>query len=146
MTRELRPVTPEYVIAFIKKIHEDPTNFGTFWTVYCGMHSGIPECCIAYHVKISIKLWYHLPLTNEEMDELEADPDDPDHDFLRIAYSYMDWWRKGKDPEKWAPYTPCPACLLKREFVMELADCDCRKQRKELQKVHRKLAPTMLDY
>lgn len=78
--------------------------------VECGMHSGIPDCCIKFFVTV----WVWVPKT-------------------RKSKTFRDYWNKmekkykyGKDTldngAKYLGYIPCPSCLHKNNFI-QVKDC-----------------------
>lgn len=69
-------------------------------TISCGIHSGIPECCICFY--ITKWIWFEY--------------DDP------YRLKYLKRLMKYKNVE----YVPCPKCLKDKKFI-KTKDCPGKK-------------------
>jgi hypothetical protein len=74
--------------------------------IECGLHSGIPKCCVLFFVKV----WRHW------MDEREG--------VLMNSY----WSTQRVLGINQPGYIPCPACLLAGNLV-PIKECFCYRQR-----------------
>jgi hypothetical protein len=91
---------------FIRSYHLPRDRF-TVKHVHCGLHSGLPDCCILFY----ITCWW--PLTLAESDDDEGNPY---RDLLDGAGG------------RGSGYVPCPGCLAARNFV-EVRPCDAQSRR-----------------
>ena len=86
-------------VKLTKKLGEDHNDPIVVWNVECGLHSGFPECCIAFYMAV----WWPVPKGNPairaylaSLDKLPAQPG----------------------------YIPCPECLRRHRFV-KVRRCRC---------------------
>lgn len=87
---ELRAI--HEAIEFMGENPDDPEVLGH---VACGLHSGLPLCCVVFFVKVQLAL-----------------DDSARASYLRVG--------RGDEPD----YFACPRCLVERSFV-KLKPCDC---------------------
>ena len=122
--------------SFIEKIKEAPTDFRTFFNVMCGLHSGIPPCCVAFYVKMYVKIWHALP-DEASLVKVLANKGDVRWAFAATVGDYFDWITAL--PADTRPhYIPCPSCVLHEQFVPQLVKCNCLKTRKAIKSVYEK--------
>lgn len=81
-----------------KKLRETNLTDHMAVNLACGIHSGIPICCIAYFVSE----WIHFD--------------------NKTRYKRIRNFRKLKLK---VDYVPCPNCLTSRRFVKKLRQCSC---------------------
>lgn len=81
---------------------EEMHNHEILRDVECGLHSGIPECCILFFVRV----WSGMSRWHRE------------------AY----WWTEEDMGVERPGRILCPACVVERRMV-ELKECDCHRQR-----------------
>lgn len=74
--------------------------------IKCGLHSGIPECCVAFYV-LAWEDLYAMPEYAKAMDKVRH------LGRHRAANNY-----------RLIGYVPCPACLLAETFV-KVRRCKC---------------------
>lgn len=96
-------ISPE-AVEFGRTIGVDTEDLFQLFDIECGLHSGIPKCCILFFVK----LWRPLTFCG----------------LMPLVNSYMAA-RMTLGPS--AQYIMCPACLLARN-VVEIKPCDCKKR------------------
>jgi hypothetical protein len=99
------------------------------WTVECGLHSGIPRCCIVWYVMA------YLPAiqTHELIEDINTGRPEGNElslpgDWTFLYYSSM-LRRYEAENNIQINYIPCPACFLARRFVRKLKRCDCHRKR-----------------
>lgn len=76
-----------------------PMNKWNVLSINCGLHSGLPECCIVFFMTV----WM------------------PSFQIGFLDMPYMKHIRSLKDRPQ---YIPCPACLVNKNIVM-IKECDC---------------------
>jgi hypothetical protein len=127
-------------VTLTKRMGEDTRDPDVVWDVWCGLHSGIPECCITFFVKV----WRHLNRgrwENEVLGEPSTGDEDEVIDVLNIEvvelvdsiqYGYLDLIRSYKSKRARSSkavvpwYIVCPACLL-TDNIVRLRRCRCRQ-------------------
>jgi hypothetical protein len=77
--------------------------------IECGMHSGIPDCCILFFVGRWVWMTDRATATY----------------WRRITKVAREGGRKGSGGGGGVGYIPCPRCLDRRTFVPELRACWC---------------------
>jgi hypothetical protein len=82
-------------------------SIGDVFTVHCGLHSGIPPCCVYFFVA------YWLRCKTDDLKKLD------DH---RAAEKEFGIDSRGPG------YIRCPACLLSKR-VVKVQQCDCHRQK-----------------
>jgi hypothetical protein len=100
-TRLFKGRIPAETAAFIRKYGLRPDRYN-IPQIHCGLHSGIPECCVLFF----LTCW---PIIRRDEDET-GEPS-----VYRVLV-----WEAETDSKG---YIPCPACLASRRFV-ELRECD----------------------
>ena len=68
----------------------------------CGIHSGIPECCVD---------WYLGPWT---------------HTVADIPYLWSAYWKANNVPTQ-VEYIRCPVCI-ESSIIITLKECNCESQ------------------
>ncbi len=125
-------VEDDNVIKFLQQIKAEPDDWANFLTARCGLHSGIPKCCVAHFVKVMMPLWDALPDNCLDAEVYDA-MSEAEQSIFNICYGYMFWWRPtDKQPEEWPAYTPCPSCLINNTIVPELKKCNCVTKRDKI--------------
>lgn len=99
-------VVSDAAVRFARQVGE--AGLGPLLDIHCGLHSGIPECCVFFFVKVWSR-WGQ----GRERDRRYAEY----HAFLRGALG-------GRHPG----YVLCPACVLRRH-VVAVRRCGCHRQR-----------------
>ena len=100
-TRLFKGRIPAETAAFIRKYGLRPDRYN-IPQIHCGLHSGIPECCVLFF----LTCW---PIIRRYEDET-GEPS-----IYRVLVLEAETESKG--------YIPCPACLASRRFV-EMRECD----------------------
>ncbi len=85
----------------------DPADRAMMERVECGLHSGLPRCCVAFFVKV---WWPYMLAIDGLSPRAEAD--------AHVAFDAYQLWttRPG--------YVPCPRCVVDKNFV-EVLPCAC---------------------
>lgn len=84
--------------------------------VRCGLHSGFRPCCIAFFIKIWIRVTAQYDPAREKYHKAAQEIMDAYFDF-ELGYGCAD---------NLPGYVVCPACMLKRRFV-KVQPCACSK-------------------
>jgi hypothetical protein len=77
--------------------------------IECGLHSGIPKCCILFH----IKAWWPMTFNKALMDA---------YGNIQKALA------ESLPPRRRPQHVLCPACLLARK-VVRVKNCNCHRMR-----------------
>jgi len=85
----------------------DPADGAVMKMVECGLHSGLPRCCVAFFVKV---WWPYWLVIDERLSLAKVDP----HGSFA---AYQRWTTR-------PGYVPCPRCVLDENFV-EVLPCEC---------------------
>lgn len=124
-------VSDEDVVKFMQKIHADPCDIDLFVNTRCGLHSGFPKCCVAFHTNYYLPMWeaVHslLDETKDGEDYMNLLDTNPMYNALdTIHFRHVEWAEglMAKMRVK-TPCYPCHACLLKGNFATKWAACDC---------------------
>src|SRR5690349_14165312 len=86
-TPKTRQVFSRRSIQLAERIGVNPADRETLWDIWCGEHSGMPECCITFYVKVwqplAFARWDHesrdeitdevIDVTNAELVDLADD-------------------------------------------------------------------------
>lgn len=94
-----------------RRLAVDDNDHSEMHMIECGLHSGLPPCCVSFFVK----MWWPYTLAVNALSAREQAN-------AVVAYDAYQAWttRPG--------YIPCPNCVIDRRFVHILA-CDCESGR-----------------
>lgn len=90
--------------------------------IVCGLHSGIPPCCVAFFVMTWEPLMFEEWLAEEEKDTERLET---------IEHLMAGWWNCITEPDDNWGYIPCPACFLQGKRV-KVRRCKCYDKRSKL--------------
>lgn len=90
-----------------RELGVEPTDRSAMEMIECGLHSGLPKCCVAFFVKV---WWPYWLLLDERLSLAKVDP----HGSFD---AYQKWTTR-------PGYVPCPRCVLDESFV-EVLPCEC---------------------
>lgn len=96
--------------AVARELGVDPADRCAVAMIECGLHSGIPRCCVAFFVKVWWPYWVML--------------DEPPSRAKKTAHVAFDEY------SRWTTrpgYVPCPACVIDGNFV-EVLPCECEQR------------------
>lgn len=137
-------VTPTMAWRFCQKVGASPFDFYNWQAAYCGMHSGIPPCCVAYFLLVAMPLRDNITFVDDDrLDEMfdaeNRPPKDPAEGAAfaceAIHANLFDFEVRMADGVG-AGYRPCPRCALFQEFAPKLRRCRCGRNRKKLERLH----------
>lgn len=118
-------VESQEVAKLLSKLHLRRRDKQVLDDITCGLHSGIPECCVAFYVM----MWGPVVEAKEALvhpvaDEIYRQSRLIDHEKpVSNLLKFTDRYRKLLGP---CGYVRCPACILARRVVTVKA-CDCTK-------------------
>lgn len=90
-----------------RELGVDPADCSAVEMIECGLHSGLPRCCIAFFVKV----WWPFMCAIDELPPSTGTNSRADFD------EYQRWTTQ-------PGYVPCPRCVLDENFV-EVLPCEC---------------------
>jgi hypothetical protein len=135
--RRRKPVKPlvfsRRAITLAKRIDEDSSDPRVVWDIWCGLHSGIPECCVTFFVKF----WRHLnegrwqnevlgePDTAEEFDVIDVLNKEVLELVDTIQYGYFDLLKKYRGRRAASKRPLEPIMLSARLVCWPATSCVC---------------------
>lgn len=127
MAKAKRRYIPRPVLKLVNEMRLDPEPW-LCWTVECGLHSGIPQCCILFYTMMYLPALEDHRLAEEMNKDVEDGNDELDlpGEWAFLNYRYM--LNRYNDEHERINYIPCPACFLARKFV-KLKRCNCYRKR-----------------
>ena len=104
------------VVSFLRRMGGGCPDDGTIYNVDCGIHSGLPRCCILFFVKVWDR-WAlsvaSLRVHGETRQQLLARADVQQKEALLAMDSYREMLGDLR-----VRYILCPRCVLDRSFVV----------------------------
>jgi hypothetical protein len=90
-----------------RELGVDPADRDAMGMIECGLHSGLPRCCVAFFVKVWWPYWLAIDgLSSRARTDAHA-----------AFAAYQRWTTR-------PGYVPCPRCVVDENFV-EVLPCEC---------------------
>ncbi|MCE9566596.1 MAG: hypothetical protein K8U57_31625 [Planctomycetes bacterium] len=130
--KQKKRVVPPNVVALANAmcIPIDKDYFNELATIECGLHSGYPTCCIAFHQNV---IW---PASSDFQEWLDgAEPTTASESYCQ----YMDALAKSKVVYQ-SGYLPCWACFFAQRVLVPIP-CSCGKKNRLERKTGKRAYP-----
>lgn len=104
-------VESQEVAKLLSKLHLRRRDKQVLDDITCGLHSGIPECCVAFY----LLMWQPAVHAEKALADTMLD--------ASSLFKFNAHYRKLLGP---CGYVRCPACILAKR-VVKVKACDCTK-------------------